>query len=124
MSEMSITADRLIIIGRGRLISQTTVEDFLSGGSGAFVRVRSPQSDALATLLEDLGVAVVRQRSDTLSLTGTSTEAVGELARANGLTVLELSAHQASLEERYMELTKDSIDYETTEGEELAPTRR
>jgi ABC-2 type transport system ATP-binding protein len=124
MSEMSITADRLIIIGRGRLIAQTTVADFLSGGSGALVQVRSPQSDTLATLLEDLGVAVVRQGGDTLSITGTTTEAVGELARANGLTLLELSAHQASLEERYMELTKDSVDYETTGGEALAPARR
>jgi ABC-2 type transport system ATP-binding protein len=124
MSEMSITADRLIIIGRGRLIAQTTVEDFLSGGSGNFVRVRSPQSDAFLTLLGGQGVTVVRQAADTLSITGTTTEVVGELARANGLTVLELSAHQASLEERYMELTKDSVDYEATEGEELAPTRR
>jgi ABC-2 type transport system ATP-binding protein len=120
MSEMAITADRLIIIGRGRLIAQTTMEAFLGGGSGNFVRVRSPQSDALATLLEGAGVAVARQTGDTLSITGTTTEAVGELARGNGLTVLELSAHQASLEQRYMELTKDSVDY-TTEGEQLAP---
>jgi ABC-2 type transport system ATP-binding protein len=124
MSEMSITADRLIIIGRGRLIAQTTVEDFLSGASGNFVRVRSPQCDALVTLLGGQGVTVVRQAADTLSIAGTTTEVVGELARANGLTVLELSAHQASLEDRYMELTKDSVDYEATEGGELAPARR
>jgi ABC-2 type transport system ATP-binding protein len=124
MSEMSITADRLIIIGRGRLIAQTTVEDFLSGGSRNFVRVRSPQCDALVTLLGGQGVTVVRQAADTLSIAGTTTEVVGQLARANGLTVLELSAHRASLEERYMELTKDSVDYEATEGGELAPVRR
>jgi ABC-2 type transport system ATP-binding protein len=124
MSEMSITADRLIIIGRGRLIAQTTVEDFLSGGSRNFVRVRSPQCDAFVTLLGGQGVTVVRQAADTLSIAGTTTEVVGQLARANGLTVLELSAHRASLEERYMELTKDSVDYEATEGGELAPVRR
>ncbi len=124
MSEMSITADRLIIIGRGRLIAQTTVEDFLSGGSGNFVRVRSPQSDELVTLLEGQGATVVRRVADTLSIAGTTTDVVGELARVNGLTVLELSAHQASLEERYMELTQDSVDYEATEGGELAPTAR
>jgi ABC-2 type transport system ATP-binding protein len=100
------------------------VEDFLSGGSGNFVRVRSPQSDALVTLLRGQGVTVVRQAADTLSIAGTTTEVVGQLARANGLTVLELSAHRASLEERYMELTKDSVDYEATEGGELAPVRR
>jgi len=115
MSEMSITADRLIIIGRGRLIAQTTVQEFLTGGSGNFVRVRSPQGDVLAALLKAQGVACVRQADDTLSITGTSCEAVGELARANGVTLLELSVHQAPLEQRYMELTRDSVDYRTAE---------
>ncbi len=111
MSEMAITADRLLIIGRGRLIAQTTIEDFLNNGSGNFVRVRSPHSDALATLLEARGAAVVRQADDTLRLTGTTTEAVGELASANGFTLQELSTHQASLEDRYLELTRASADY-------------
>jgi len=124
MSEMAITADRLIIIGRGRLIAQTTVQDFLKGGSGNFVRVRSPQGDALVTLLRAQGVAVVREADDTLSITGATCEAVGELARANGLTLQELSAHQASLEQRYMELTRDSVDYRTAAGAELAPAER
>jgi ABC-2 type transport system ATP-binding protein len=115
MSEMAITADRLIIIGRGRLIAQTTVEDFLKGGSGNFVRVRSPQGNALAALLEAQG-AVVRQADDALSITGTTCETVGELARVNGLTLLELSAQQVSLEQRYMELTRDAVDYRTAEG--------
>jgi ABC-2 type transport system ATP-binding protein len=116
MSEMAITADRLIIIARGRLIAQTTIEDFLSNGSGNFVRVRSPQSDSLAPLLEARGAAVVRQADGALRVTGASTDAVGELARANGFTLQELSAHQASLEERYMELTRDFADYRTAEG--------
>jgi ABC-2 type transport system ATP-binding protein len=113
MSEMSLTADRLIIIGRGRLIAQTTVEDFLTAGSGSFVRVRAAQADALAELLEARGAAVARQADGALHVTGTTTAAIGELARANGLALQELSAHQASLEERYMELTKDSADYRT-----------
>ena len=116
MSEMSITADRLIIIGRGRLIAQTTVEDLLKRGSGNFVRVRSPQGDALATLLEARGVAVVREANDTLRITGATCEAAGELARANGLALRELSAHQASLEQIYMDLTRDSVDYRSAEG--------
>jgi ABC-2 type transport system ATP-binding protein len=115
MSEMSITADRLIVIGRGRLIAQTTVEDFLNGGSGSFVRVRSPQSRALAAL-EGQGAAVVREADDTLRITGASCDAVGELARSNGSTLLELSAHQASLEQRYMELTSGSLDYRAAEN--------
>jgi ABC-2 type transport system ATP-binding protein len=120
MSEMAITADRLIIIGRGRLIAQTTIQDFLKNGAGNFVRVRSPQSDALATLLEAHGAAVVRQADGTLRITGATSDAVGELARANGLTLQELSAQQASLEQRYMELTRDAADYRTGEGA-LAP---
>jgi ABC-2 type transport system ATP-binding protein len=111
MSEMSVTADRLIIIGRGRLIAQTTVEDFLSTGSGGFVRVRSPQASALAALLTRQGATVTRQAEQTLAITGATSDAIGELAKANGLTLTELSAHQASLEERYMELTRDSADY-------------
>ena len=123
MSEMAVTADRLIIIGRGRLIAQTTVEDFLAGGSGGFVKVRSPQADALAALLTARGAAVSRQADGTLTITGTTTEAVGELARANGCTLTELSAHQASLEERYMELTGDSADYQAA-GSPLTPARK
>ncbi len=123
MSEMSLIADRLIIIGRGRLIAQTTIEDLLENGSGNFVRVRSPQGDALAKLLQAQGAAVVRQTDGTLRITGATTEAVGELARANGFTLQELSAQQASLEDRYMELTRDSADYRTADGT-FVPGRR
>ncbi|MEP6976892.1 MAG: ATP-binding cassette domain-containing protein [Thermoleophilia bacterium] len=122
MSETAVTADRLIIIGRGRLIAQTTVEEFLKSGTGNFVRVRSPQSDALRTLLKAQGADVKRQADDTLRVTGVTCEAVGELARASGVTLQELSAHQVSLEQRYMELTRDSVDYGTVEGA-LAPAR-
>jgi ABC-2 type transport system ATP-binding protein len=119
MSEMAITADRLLIIGRGRLIAQTTIQELLNG-SGSFVRVRSPQSEALATLLEASGATIVRQSDEALHVSGTTAEAIGELARANGLTLQELSAQQASLEQRYMELTRDAGDYRTAEGA-LAP---
>ncbi len=123
MSEMAVTADRLIIIGRGRLIAQTTVEDFLSTGSGGFVRVRSPQASALAVLLTAQGATVTRQAERTLAITGATSDAIGELAKANGLTLTELSAHQASLEERYMELTRDSADYHAA-ASALGPGRR
>ena len=116
MTEMSLTADRLIIIGRGRLIAQTTIKDFLTGGPGNFVQVRSPQSSALAALLEAHGVTVTRQPGNTLRITGATSDAIGALARANGLTLQELSEHQTSLEDRYMELTSGSVDYRTAEG--------
>ncbi len=120
MSEMAITADRLIIIGRGRLIAQTTIEDLLSSSSGNFVRVRSPHSDRLAALLTAEGATVVGQGDDTLRVTGVTSDAVGEVARVNGLALQELSAHQVSLEQRYMELTSESVEYRTAAGT-LAP---
>lgn len=124
MSEMAITADRLIIIGRGRLICETTVEDFLRSGSGSFLRVRSPHSDELTRRLERRpGVTVARQADGTLQITGADCDTVGELARANGLALQELSVQQASLEETFMALTKDAVDYHTTDDAQLAPVR-
>jgi ABC-2 type transport system ATP-binding protein len=123
MSEMAVTADRLIILGRGRLIAETTVADFLDGGSGNYVRVRSPQSSELAVLLNEGGATVLRQAEGTVEVAGTTTELVGEIARARGLTLQELSAHEASLEQRYMELTRDSGEFQTTGGD-VAGDRR
>jgi ABC-2 type transport system ATP-binding protein len=123
MTEMSLTADRLIIIGRGRLIAQTTVADFLDGGTGGSVRARSPQAGALAALLRARGATIASQDGDTLIITGASSDIVGELARANGITLLELTGQQVSLEDRYMELTKDSADYRSG-ADSLAPARK
>jgi ABC-2 type transport system ATP-binding protein len=123
MSEMSLTADRLIIIGRGRLIAQTTMADFLNTGSGSFVRVRSPQASPLAAMLTTRGATVTRHDGDTLSITGTTSEDIGEIARLNGFTLAELSVHQATLEDRYLELTRDAADYQAAEGT-LAPASK
>jgi ABC-2 type transport system ATP-binding protein len=119
MSEIALTADRLIIIGRGRLIADTTIEDLLRGASGNHIRVRSPEAGELAQLLTAHGADVARQGDDTLRITGATSDAVGEIARSNGLTLRELSAHQVSLEERYMELTNGSVDYRTADGEHV-----
>jgi ABC-2 type transport system ATP-binding protein len=111
MSEMALTADRLIIIGRGRLIAETTIGDLLQGASGNHIRVRSPEAGELARLLTAHGADVTRQDDDTLRITGATSDTIGEIARSNGLTLRELSAHQVSLEERYMELTSGAVDY-------------
>jgi ABC-2 type transport system ATP-binding protein len=113
MSEMALTADRLIIVGRGRLITQAAMAEFLAGGASA-VRARSPQAAQLAAALRAAGATIAGQDGDTLTVTGTTSEAVGELARANGLALTELSAQQTSLEDRYMQLTRDSADYRST----------
>jgi ABC-2 type transport system ATP-binding protein len=116
MSEMAITADRLIIIGRGRLLADTTVEGLLANGIGGFVRVRSPQATTLAPLLQAQGATVERLPDGVLHVRGATSDAVGETATANAITLLELAAHEPSLEETYMELTRESVDYHTTDG--------
>ena len=116
MTEMALTADRLVIIGRGRRIAETTVGEFLDSGSGNYVRVRSPQSGALAELLAARGAGVVRDAEGALRIDGLTSDDVGQLARDNGMTLLELSGHKASLEERYLQLTNDSVDYRPTDS--------
>jgi ABC-2 type transport system ATP-binding protein len=111
MSEMALTADRLVIIGRGRLIADTTIDDLLEGAPGNYIRVRSPEAGELTRLLTAHGADVIRTDYDTLRITGATSDTIGEIARSNGLTLRELSAHQVSLEERYMELTSGAVDY-------------
>jgi ABC-2 type transport system ATP-binding protein len=123
MSEMAMTADRLVIIGRGRLIAQAPMADFLAAGSGGTVTVRSPQAAGLAALLAARGATVTRQDGDTLAVTGTTPEAIGELAQAEGLILTGLTADQATLEHRYMELTRAAADYRAAPGEP-ATTRK
>jgi ABC-2 type transport system ATP-binding protein len=113
MSEMALTADRLVIIGRGRLIAETTVTDLLAEGSGNYIRVRSSEADALCALLSARGASVAREADGALRVTDTTLDQVGQIARDRGLGLLELSAHQMSLEQRYMELTRDATDYAT-----------
>jgi ABC-2 type transport system ATP-binding protein len=113
MSEMENTADRLIIIGRGKLIAQASIGELLTAGPGSHVKVRSPQADRLAGLLQARGAGVTRHGDGTLAVTGITADAIGEAARASGVALTELSQQQASLEERYMELTRDAADYHT-----------
>jgi ABC-2 type transport system ATP-binding protein len=123
MSEMAMTADRLVIIGRGRLIAQASMADFLAAGSGGTVTVRSPQAAGLAARLAARGAVVIRQDGDALAVTGTTPEAIGELARAEGIALTGLTADQATLEDRYMELTRAAADYRAVPGEP-ATTRK
>jgi ABC-2 type transport system ATP-binding protein len=111
MSEMASTADRLVIIGHGKLIAQAPIGELLAAGSGNYVKVRSPQARQLAALLEAHGATVTRQGEGMLAVTGATTDTIGELARAAAITVAELAEHRASLEDRYMELTRDAADY-------------
>ena len=120
MSEMALTADRLVVIGRGRLIAQTSVEALIAEGTGNYIRVRSPESDLLHTLLVAQGAAVEHEPDGALRVTGSTLDAVGGIARDRGLGLTELSAHQMSLEERYMELTRDAAEYTADDTAPLA----
>ncbi len=111
MSEMALTADHLIVIGRGRLIADASVADFLAGASKPLVHVRSPQGDELASILARPGVSISAIEPGLLEVTGLSAEQVGEAAAAHGLVLHELSPHQASLEEAFMDLTRGELEF-------------
>jgi len=110
MSEMALTADHLIVIGRGRLIADIGTAEFIAGGSSNHVRVRSPQQAELAAALRADGIGA-SEVDGYLELRGTSCAHVGDLAAANRITIHELFQERASLEEAFMELTRESVDY-------------
>jgi len=111
MSEMAVTADHLIVIGRGKLIADTSVDEFVRRASGAVVRVRSPQAAKLRDLVLGPNVTVTSEEPTVLEISGTTTEQVGEIASANGIVLHELMLEQASLEEAFMELTRDDVEF-------------
>jgi ABC-2 type transport system ATP-binding protein len=111
MSEMALTADHLIVIGRGRLVADTPIAEFVQQGSSGDVLVRSPAGGTLASLLTRHGAAVTAHTGGALAVTGLDAAAIGDLASAHRITVHELTPRHASLEEAFMELTRDSVDY-------------
>ena len=112
MSEMSLAADHVVVIGRGRLIADTTVSDFVSGRGQARARVRSPRAEDLARLLRDRGATVEDGADGAMVVTGLAAAHIGDLAAAQGLPLHELTPVQASLEEVFMELTRDTVEYQ------------
>ncbi|HWG72525.1 MAG TPA: ATP-binding cassette domain-containing protein [Acidimicrobiales bacterium] len=111
MSEMALTAEYLIVIGRGRMIADMSVDNFVRSSSQQSVLVRSPGADTLAGRLRIAGAEVHAQPDGALVVTGLEAAAIGDAAAAAGVVVHELTPQQASLEEAFMELTKDSVDY-------------
>jgi ABC-2 type transport system ATP-binding protein len=123
MSEMALTADHLIVIGRGRLLSSGLVADFIERSGGHHVKVVTPDADALATLLRDKGAVVTVDRPQELSIHGLESRDVGILAAGAGLILYELSTQHASLEDAFMELTHEQAEYKgTTENMQSSPT--
>jgi ABC-2 type transport system ATP-binding protein len=114
MSEMETTAQDIIVIGRGKLIAQTTIDEFITENSTGTVKVRTPQVDALAKAVAAAGGTATSGGDETLVVQGLSTDQVGDAAFAAGVLLHELSTHRASLEQAFMELTADSVEYHAT----------
>ncbi|WP_331453324.1 ATP-binding cassette domain-containing protein [Streptomyces sp. SS162] len=128
MSEMALTADHLIVIGRGRLLADMSVRAFIAANSAGFARVRVPadepeQRERLVAALTEAGGFVLPERDGALRVTGLPLPRISDLAHGAGARLWELSPHQASLEEAYMRLTQAAVDYRSTDDRlaELGP---
>jgi ABC-2 type transport system ATP-binding protein len=113
MSEMALTADHLIVIGKGRLIKDASMAEFVSGGTEGYVRVRSPELSELVSLLTHHG-ADVSPVDGHLRVRKMPAAVIGDLAAARGIPLHELFAQETSLEAAYMAMTKDSVEYHLT----------
>jgi ABC-2 type transport system ATP-binding protein len=108
---MALTADHLVVIGQGRLLADTTMADFIRANSRSYARIRSPQRERLLDVLHANGITVVEAGAGTLEVEGGKAERIGELAARHGIVLHELSHQQASLEEAFMRLTAESVEY-------------
>ena len=115
MSEMALTADHLLVIGRGRIITSGPTASVIAQATQATVRVVSPQATDLAGLLQGPDVTVTSDQPGVLTIIGATSVQVGELAAANRLVLHELTPVSGSLEEAYMSLTQDSVEYHSSE---------
>ena len=111
MSEMSLTADHLVVIGRGRLIRDEGVRQFVESSSRQSVRVRSPRLADLTPQLEAAGATLRPSTDSAVDVFGLDAARIGEIALAGQIVLHELSPQNASLEEAFMELTSDSVDF-------------
>jgi ABC-2 type transport system ATP-binding protein len=123
MSEMENTADHLIVIGRGKLIAATSMKEFVAGASGASVRVRTPSADQLVRAVTAKGATTSTDEDGAIEVRGMSAEQIGDLAFGEGIRLHELATVRASLEEAYMEVTADSVEYHAeTPGQRATTT--
>lgn len=111
MGELEGSADHLIVIGRGRLIADTTVRELLAAASADRVALRTTERTAAMTLLANAGAVVAATDHDRVTVTGLTSERVIKLLNESGLAFSEIAAHRASLEEAYMDLTRDAVEF-------------
>jgi ABC-2 type transport system ATP-binding protein len=111
MSEMALTADHLIVIGRGRLIADVSVDEFIRRHSKSIVVVRSPQAAQLADLVSGPDVTTEAIEPGLLEIQGLTAAQIGTAAAAHDIVLHELAPQQASLEEAFMTLTRDEVEF-------------
>jgi ABC-2 type transport system ATP-binding protein len=111
LGEMADTADRLVVIGRGRVIADSTVDDFVAGMVSDAAVVRTPEAARLRTLLNSPGITIAADSEDTLHVRGLSTDQIGRAAWQANIPVLELSVTRGSLEEAFMQATNDTTEF-------------
>ncbi len=112
MNEMAVTADHLIVIGRGRLVADCSTQEFIETSTEQSVLVKTPDRVRLAELLKAEGATVTDAEDGDLDVVGLEAPRIAELAAAGGLVLHELSTRRGSLEEAFMELTKDAVEYD------------
>jgi ABC-2 type transport system ATP-binding protein len=128
MAEMALTADHLVVIGRGRLIADTSVADFVARASGGRVRVASPDAPRLRELLVEQSGEVgpiedaVDGEAPTFTVSGLERAAVGDLALHHGIAIHELTSQRASLEQAFMELTADDVEFRAHPNQPARPS--
>ena len=121
MGEMALTADHLIVVGRGRLIADTSVDEFISRVAADVVEVRSPEATKLSRLLAGHASRIQSGAGGLLEVHGLAAPRIGDIAAANGIVLQQLTPQQASLEEAFMALTRDEVEFRTqAEPEEAA----
>ena len=120
MSEMALTAEHLVVIGRGKLIADVSVAEFTESASRKVVRVRTPMATQLRDLLVGPQVTVSGLEPGLLEVTGADSATIGTLACRHAIPLTELTPVQASLEEAFMELTRDAVEYHASTEERIA----
>ncbi|MDX6427339.1 MAG: type transport system ATP-binding protein [Gaiellaceae bacterium] len=111
MSEMAVTASELLVVGRGKLIASGSVEELILRASSGAVTVRTTEADRLASLLAGDGRRIERTRTDTLQVNGLGSAEIGQIAARERIALIELTPQQATLEEAFMEITRDAVEF-------------
>jgi ABC-2 type transport system ATP-binding protein len=120
MSEMQDTADHLVVVGRGKAIAETSVADLIAAASGNRVALRTTAQPDAMTVLAHAGATVAATGPDTITVSGLAADRIVTLLNKSAVPFSEVSAHRATLEDAYLELTRDAVEFRATAPEEVS----